>query len=504
MAEVELTTLLRDVANSYSQKELEDVLSFTKKTLQGEFLKLQPGKELEDAFKKMKTQGQVSSSNIDLLKYYVQSAPVKNRKNLTDKLNSLKLHSDKNEFVGRDNDVDALQSKESGSKIVNIHGDQGVGKTTLAHEFAKRQALAPSQIFSADLQHAKDTLTMIKTILLAFHSPKILTPCEEVLFEIVENLEKPAILILDNVVMNVATESHEEEGVKFVSLLERIVMHDKEKNLTILLTSRSKIQESFVENYHLEALSIDNSAELLKEACANQASVDKISRLCQNKPLCLQTIRAIMKEKLVNPDEILAAVAEIDIHDDNSKNILIEAFRSFSPDMKEVSIQLSLFQSPFTVKLAASLLQCTTDEAQFYLSVLKNRHFLTLRKSKYSMHSLAKSILTEKGDESEYLPCYTQAQENFSKVFLRRAKVMASLLDKDYVKMYGQLQHDKHNINLALKISFEKGFILTSSDFSENFHVSLVAECLQSEQERAKFFKDWSAVAFSKGTLHSS
>jgi len=437
----ELESLFREIADSYTPMELKDVVEFTKKNLQGEYIKLSSGDEAFDCLKKMQDQGQISSTNTGLLEYFANASKT-NPKHLKEEVNRLKRShakaGDVTDFIGRDGDVAAVTSiLSSESNIVHMYGDQGVGKTTLAVKVADNIAMTSKQTHLIDLEHARDIHTVMLAILMDFHSSKLLImPRQEVVYEVIENLEKLTVLILDNVPKQYLHVADGDEGITFVKLLKGMVDHDKGRKLKIFLTSQVPLPEELTTsavNYHVNPLTMEKAAKLLKDVHLDDSKVEKIIQLCKNNPLLLQTTRAMLKEKLVQPQKMVDA---FNTHPCDSVNILIQTFEKFSFDMKKIAIRLSLFQGPFTVSLAAKLLKCSPNNAGFFLCILKNRHFITQRRKKYSMHSLAKEVLLKKSLEDNYQDIYTEAKETFFNVFAKRVKEMAGLLDQHYLKMY--------------------------------------------------------------------
>jgi cell fate (sporulation/competence/biofilm development) regulator YmcA (YheA/YmcA/DUF963 family) len=273
-------------------------------------------------------------------------------------------------------------------------------------------------------------------------------------------------------------------------------------------------------NYLVKPLKQANSATVLEKPNLSLSPSEKkeISQLCKNKPLLLELIGASMQENLIKTQDIeglkkLIMSTESDTNqrkfaDIYDSNIFNEVFDNFTSETKKATIKLSLFQRPFTVADATEMLKQTKKESCFYLHALRDRHFLQERSSykqrhvTYEMHPSINEFMKKKCDEEKYIDMFTDAKETFFNIFLKKSKQIAGLLEKDYVKAYSRIERERLNLELALEISFEMGFLYFSSDFSESSMIAGLFLILIPGPEREKLFRNWSVTAEKKGRFY--
>jgi DNA polymerase III delta prime subunit len=529
----EVERILQELAESFSELEIRNVVGFTKNTLGGEFLKM-PEDGVFQCFEELRNQGRISSKNIELLGYFADNSS--NSTSIKEKIENLNRRRMKDKkyggaFVGREDDVhaviDCLTSRTRA--VLNLHGEPGVGKTTLAERVADlmvSENMVKHQR-RVNLRQIKELRVICLAVLHAFNSPKILKPCPEYVYEVIENLEVNSILIFDNAEELFSQDSSKENEMFFCQLLKGMVEHDKHSKLTILLTSRVPLPDTLSEfsmDYYVQPLKQDSSTKVLDNLNLPLSKKKEISQLCKNKPLNLKLISGVIQEKLLEPDEVhkkLNASPETAISLETSEvtteekkgtysdiydsNVINEVFNKFTLELNKVAIKLSMFQSPFAVVDAQKMVNRNYSETVFYICTLKNRGFLQERKNehnqvKYEMHPLINEFLTKKRLEKNYKEVFTEAKELFFGIFCEKSKQLGGYLEKDYMEAYSRIEMERLNLELALQISFEMGFLYFSSDFNDFSIIANLFFILIPGPEREQLFQKWSETAYRKGT----
>ncbi|XP_031570249.1 uncharacterized protein LOC116304626 [Actinia tenebrosa] len=520
----QLDEIIKEVARDYSKIYLEQDIAFTKNTLGGNFLKL-PHDDIFPYLQELRDQGRITPQKTGFLEFYAKDKP-----SIVERMESLKKQSMKEkeneiEFIGRENDVSAVVDNLTNgtTMIMTLYGDAGVGKTTLADkvvEFltSQNQVAIKKKV---DLRNMDSQKEVCLAILHALDSKKVLNPCMEFVYEAIENLEKSTILILDNAEEVLSQLSLQESKASFTQILRGMAEHiNKSRKLTILLTSRIPLPDEingFV-NYKVNSLDEAKSATVLEKSNLSLSPEEKneISKLCKNNPLKLNLVAGLMQESLLNIEHLKKVLNALEEPAEKEKatekeediyanaydnNIFSEVFENpFTPELKKATIKLSLFQGPFTIEDAVKMIKQSKDETKFYLDILTVRKFLTnIDQTTYEMHPSINEFMISQSQKENYEDIITDAKETFFKNYLEKSKQIAQLLDEDYVRAYSLIEKERLNLKLAIEISFERGFLYFSSDYSESTILADLFLILIPGLEREKLFREWSAIAEKKG-----
>lgn len=526
----QLDDIIKEIDRNYSKEILEQAIGFTKRTLGGNFLKLS-NDSIAPCLEELRKQGRITPQKPGLLEYYA-----KDNKTIVEKIKSLKEQSMKerekeSEFIGREEDVravaDHLMNEET--MIMTLHGDPGVGKTTLADEVvnllkSQDQVALKRQV---DLRNMKYQKEFCFAILEALESPKVLQPCMEFVFEAIENLDKRTILILDNAEEALSQLMLQEGKASFTQILKGMAEHNKSRKLTTLLTSRIPFPDEIngCVNYKVKPLNEAKSGTVLEKSNLSLSPEEKneIIKLCANKPLLLKLVAGLIQENLLNSGNIehlkkvLNALEKPAFASEKEQakyanaynsNIISEAFEGhFMPELRKATIKLSLFQGAFAFQDAVDMIKQPEKETLFYLNTLRERKFLTEKtderhqRTTYEMHPSINDYMMSQFEKEENKDIVADAKDTFFKNYLEKSKQIAQRLEKYYVKAYSAIEKERLNLKLAIEISFERGYLYFSSDYSESTILADLFLILIPGLEREKLFREWSTIAEKKGNV---
>lgn len=222
------------------------------------------------------------------------------------------------------------------------------------------------------------------------------------------HITSTCVLIIDNVDDLL---SSKETKSKLLSTLERILLQNG--NLRIICTSREAIKfakhnlKSF--DLRIGKLQIDESIDLLQNlvdtqdlVCAERECV-RLIHFCDNAPLALKLLAAIMDQDRVTPAEILSelkisnflkVVDSEDYPDDQRMSKIFEAsFLRLPEQYQRMFVCLSIFPSSFDASAAAAVLGIETIvDAKKKLGLLERKAFIEYNKGRYSMHTLLQAF----------------------------------------------------------------------------------------------------------------
>ncbi len=544
-----LDELLKDVAKELSGEELTNVVASIKSTFKGDFGN-QQDQDLYSCLQLFANQGLLSDQNLTLLERFVACKSSK-EKDIKQKIESFKLGrqlevTPRQAIKGRDTDLHAVLTKLAGKQpIVNLYGSGGLGKTTLGNEIRLKWS---GKSVSVDLRGVTEMKDVYFHIMLALDTQRtILNYDENPVIEQLEKLKKESegdvLLLLDNVDQFSGGDDDLARSLnaKLISFLQRLVADGKDKHmkgnevharLKVLLITRSRfcgLKPDDHNCYELKALDEGFSEEILQITGGlpnmEPNQMKKLVEMCKGKPLFLNGIAAILRQRVATAEKVLEMIEEElltfksneeevlseehDTHEreawDGLSEVLDEEqlsclrkmfFLLPSDTLRYSAVAMSLFCRPFSEEVAASVLAAESSEAVILLEGLRSSNILTVgpeaKELLYDMHPLMRSFLRSVGNSPVFKQAYTKAKDRFCKLYMTKMKDIAAMLDKDYVSAFEHFDHDKTNFELAFDISFKSDYLHVSREFHEAImKCHLVEAMLEDSRQRRKIYKSW-------------
>ena len=447
-------------------------------------------------------------------------------------------------------------AKLSGTKpILNLYGSSGVGKTTIGKEICHRW---PRKHIFVDLREVTEMKDVYFHVMLQLDSTRTVikyddNPVIERLQKVLEEEQSDVLLLMDNVDQFSVGDDDVSKSMNsmFKGFLHRLLeckTIEGKAQLKVLLISRSRFrieknkkkkkEDAFslheaIEYKEIEALSTETSTEILQVACGVSSTksnqMEKLVEMCKRKPLLLNGIAAILRQKIADAKTLLETIEEEmtgadsdDIPSAEEEDVKeteqwegidkgqLSCLRKMffllpSDTLRHSAVALSLFCRPFTVEAAAFVLDAETPDAIILLEGLRNSKLFSVDPDSmeagnlvYDIHPLTRSFLRSVGS-NVFKQVYTKAERRFSNLFMEKMKDLASMLDVDYMCVFEQFDLDKANFELALDISFKTDYLLVSTEFHRSTIMCYLFDAMLDEKQRRKIFKSWADVIVEDG-----
>ena len=462
-------------------------------------------------------------------------------------------------LTGRDEEIKRTTTKLQidDSTIVNLYGESGVGKTTLAKEICHRwnDESKEGRSLVVDLRGVR------KMKLVYFHILQALEPLktipiyeEEAVLKRVRQLKKEdklVLVLLDNSEQFAGGKDKESKNLRtaFLGFLKRLKSPevDKFKKLRILLTSRNQFNASdkLVEEVPVKPLEKEKSGKLLKsmgEPAIDAEQKTRMLEICGGRPLFLNTMAAALRQEQVKPEELFLKIEEetsratgepmktvtpsgaekpesgkvkpeesepdsttaeagIDAQDRPFLNQMF--FNLPSKELKDAAVSLSLFCHPFSLEASAKVLNLADDKAAFLLESLRSYGIISIVDAKelsYDIHPLLKTFANGIQRKPDFTQVYQKAEARFSHLFVDKATELAKLLDKDYVAVHQRFNAERANFELAFDITTKRDYLFIPDDwYHDNAMMCFLFDAMLDLKTRMNLFKSWAETAEKEG-----
>ena len=541
-----LNRLFRDISLKFSAVESEDVVKSSKRIFGEQFNSLD-NQDLLSCLNLLYKLGYVSNTKLTLVKEFVATKSNK-EKDIIDTIDNFKdslppQADPEKELQGRSDDFKNIRKRlETGQpSVVNLYGSAGIGKTTLAKEICAKWG-GNSYVF--DLREAKDTRTIYLNILntLELSVPvghvslnNVVDKIHEYIGE--ESKGKRVLFLLDNVEQFSSGQGKEGKNLKtafmiFLGKLSQLDDSSKVKGLSILLTSRTQLQDvKKVSDYELKPLKDSFSEKILLSKETSDLSTwqkEKLLAACKGKPLLLKGMEAILMQGRKAPsdlvdelDKLMASkekAADISVQsksaeapkekvfnlereevdpDEDETSVIEEMFNTLPSDsLKVAAVSISLFCGPFTASTAAKVLNISHPEAVAQLEGLVTSAiiFVVNREEKelrYDIHPLLRTYAGSIKDDAKFTESYTRAKERFYDHFMSKMKRIAGYIESDYTKAFNLFSNDRPNYEFAIEIALLPGFFSVPGEFQDIALIASLVNTMVSSAKQTELFHSW-------------
>ena len=537
-----LDKLFKEVSSELSRDDVKKAVSLIKCNFEGKF-EDQEEQNLYSCLCLLANQGLVSENKLTLLEFLTPKTSTKERiQEKIQRFKSICQQETKEELTGRVNDLKKVMTKltTGNSRVVNLYGSSGVGKTTLAMETLSQW---PGRKFKVDFRginemksvhfHVLNTLMGSKQTVLAYEANPVIAQMEQLR----RDSQSDILLFLDNVdqFAGGTGDAVTDLNAKFVTFLRRLLgpkTEGEKSNLKILLTSRTLLRHGDtlnVDNCEVKALNNTFSSMLLEtlgNRCLEEDQKKKLLQMCHGNPLILNGIAALLRQTTVDDKKLLETIEqeivtessemglplspnvtqvkqEREIFDykkegieKDQENCLRKMF-FFLPSkrLKESAVSVSLFCRSFSAEAAATVLGVDTTEAVIQLEGLQNRKVVSIdpeaKVLSYDIHPLMRKFLRSIGYNKLFIIVYQKARDRFCDFFVTQMKDLSALLDKDYIQAFNRFDLNKPNFELALNISLKSDHLLIPEEHHEIIMICYLFDSMLDEKQKRNIFNSW-------------
>ena len=540
-----LQKLLREVSYELSPIEQRHAVSSIKTNFRGKF-EDQGEQDLYSCLQLFVEQGLVSEDNLTLLEGFLCPKASK-KESLQEKIQQFKenrrqeVSSGKGEsgLTGRERDLEKVMAMltTGSSRVVNLRGISGVGKTTLAKQIFSKW---PWRKFKADLREITEMEDVHFRVLSALAPDQtIISFKASPVVQLMQQLRQAEqhsdiLLLLDNVDKFAGGDDEVSASLNanFLEFLQELLgpkNYAGKSKLKLLLTSRSSLRHARlanVDNYEVMALEEASSCFLFQNqriVSVREGQIEKTLQMCRANPLIIKGMVAILRQQMADDTRILETIeqplaaepqesgippakesGERDVFNSEKEGIdkdqesCLRKLFFFLPSkqLKDSAISMSLFCRSFSVEAAAEVLEVDSSEAVIQLEGLRNSEVLTVdpdvKELTYDIHPLVRTFLRSIGSNQKmFVKVYEKAKGRFHTYFMSKMVHISRLLDKDYMNAFDNFDLDKPNFELALDISFKSDHLLIPKEHRESVMIFYLFEAMLDEKASKNIFNCW-------------
>ena len=387
-------------------------------------------------------------------------------------------------FTGREGEIKEISNltTSDSTRLVNIWGSPGFGKTSTAIEVAHYLSCLEYPVYFFNLQRITTTDKLLSKILSIFKSSLVdinLAPVDK-LVSIFREIFFPIILILDNLddLLSSETNSAELEAL-FIDFL------DSNSNITVLFTTRELLenlrdQVKGFQDVRIRPLRLASSIRFVRQLLPSFSEnvVAKVAETSCHVPLAIKLVASLIKnisEEMANKvlEELQFPENRLEHFEKDMQKLLEKPFEQLSSADKDVLISLTLFTSATISKDAA--IAVVSGEKRILSNVIRSLDTL-VRKSLidvepngkyYSIHPLIYSFIAVKAEDHgfenflnsssiRFCSYYLLLFEKLNDEFLAGKSVdnpqLEDVMENLTVGMHESLLNDSENAHLVFRI----------------------------------------------------
>ncbi|CAB4000107.1 WD repeat-containing alr2800 [Paramuricea clavata] len=401
-------------------------------------------------------------------------------------------------FTGREDEIEEIINLVAGqsTRLLNIWGSPGFGKTSTAIEVARYLLSLSSPVYFFKLQGIGTVDEFLSKILSIFKSNLAdisLRPIDKVV-SIFREISSRIFLIFDNLDDLLSSES---SSVKLMCLFEELL--DSNVNINIIFTTRELLENmrDQIESYRdirIRPLHPVSSAEYVRQLLPSfsESIVANVARISSHVPLAMKLVASIvennnedMANKILEELSLSGNLLEIGrSYEQNMKRVFETPFEQLPLSDKHALISLTVFASPRISKDAA--VDVIFDEIGVAKAV---RSLKTLVKKSlidedscgeyYSIHPLIHSFVVDKAKQSDFENVFQSSRIRFCRYYL----LLFERINDDFLSGKSV---DTAELEDALKhLSTTMRYFMTTTCSLENFQELF---CILSKSEIFLFF----------------
>ena len=335
-------------------------------------------------------------------------------------------------FTGREDEIKEISNliADDSTRLVNIWGSPGFGKTSIAIEVAHHLSSLGYAAYFFKLQGITTIHELLSKILSIFRNNLLdvdLKPVDK-LVSIFREISSPVILLLDNVDDVLAKETRSAE--LFVEFL------DSSTNINIIFTTRALLenlrdQVKGFQDVRIRPLSPVSSVKFVRQLLPlfSENVVAKVAKISFHVPLAIRLVASLIKnsseemairvlEELHSPDNFLEHFEK------NMQKLFDKPFEQLASADKHALISLTVFTSSTISKDAA--IDVVAGEQRILWNALQSLDTLVKKSlidqdpngKYYSIHPLIYTFVVLKAELSDFQNVLNSAKVLFCRYYL--------------------------------------------------------------------------------------
>ncbi|CAB4032986.1 WD repeat-containing alr2800 [Paramuricea clavata] len=367
-------------------------------------------------------------------------------------------------FTGREDEIEEIKNLITGqsTRLLNIWGSPGFGKTSTAIEAARRLLSLGLPVYFFKFERIRTVDEFLSKILSIFKSnlaDRSLKPTDK-LVSILREISSRIFLIFDNLDDLLSSES---SSVRLESLFGQLL--DSNVNVNVVFTTRELLENmndliEFFRDIRIRPLHPVSSVEFVRKLLPSfsESVVANVAKISSNVPLAMKLVASIvennnedMANKILEELSLSGNLLEIDgPYKQNMKRVFETPFEQLPLVDKHALISLTVFSSGRIIKDAA--VHVISDEIGFLkplgsLNTLVKKSLIDVDPcgEYYTIHPLIHSFVVDKAKEIDFVHVVLSSIIRFSRYFFRRFEEINDdfLCGKpvDIAKLQDEMEH---------------------------------------------------------------
>ena len=340
-------------------------------------------------------------------------------------------------FVGRRTDIDKLlehlEFSANASRIIQITGSPGFGKSTLAIHIGHIVIIEGVEVKYVDVDEVTGQHELENRLMLENSQP---------IYQWSRSLDRPTLIIFDN-----CDKHFESRGNKYLSkTIAELLKYSDYYYLKILTTSRRHV--SYTEKYHfhvIEELSSSQSCDLLQHMTdsLNSTVCPVIANLTGNAPLALKVVASVLNmpdspkaEQIILQleEDLITTLSPDNLEPSQDRlNVSINlSYQYLDNTLKRIGRLLSHFPGSFDQFVSAEIVSNYGRTTHNTLHQLCERSLLNknIKTQRYVFHKLISEFFRDMSTPGEAKEFNTYFLDYYSKRIKREKKSFIEIVPK--------------------------------------------------------------------------
>ena len=347
-------------------------------------------------------------------------------------------------FVGRDEACKSIEDHltDSVTRLVNVSGPPGFGKTSVAIRVAHRLQKKNIPVYFASLRGMESKKDLVSKLLSMFADDKQVghISSSHLIIRCLQQVQNPFVLILDNAddLLESGDTKRKEHVLRFI---EEILNHCKQ--IKLLLTTRESLDYlGHKLSIYLEKINVldgISSANLVSQLLpdASECDCNCIVKECEKVPMSMRLMCSIIKQANISVNALLqelnvstlVEVLDSEYFPDNArlKSVINTSFKRLMVRERDAFVSLSVFPEWFGIEEAQAILNVEAEiKTKQIIRSLERKSLIDCGEnfSHFTVHSLLRSFIEEEVKNDQAVEAvYLNAQLQFYDYYISSCKV---------------------------------------------------------------------------------
>ena len=347
-------------------------------------------------------------------------------------------------FVGRDKACKSIEDHltDSVTRLVNVWGAPGFGKTSVAIRVAHRLQKKNIPVYFASLRGMESKKDLVSKLLSMFADDKQVghISSSHLIIRCLQQVQNPFVLILDNAddLLESGDTKRKEHMLRFI---EEILNHCKQ--IKLLLTTRESLDYLRHKlSIYLEKINVldgISSANLVRQLLpdASECDCNCIVKECGKVPMAMRLMCSNIKHANISVNALLqelnvstlVEVLDSEYFPDNArlKSVINTSFKRLMVRERDAFVSLSVFPEWFGIEEAQAILNVEAEiKTKQIIRSLERKSLIDCGEnfSHFTVHSLLRSFIEEEVKNDQAVEAvYLNAQLQFYDYYISSCKV---------------------------------------------------------------------------------